>query len=187
MLKYVRWISCGIVFALAIGGMGWTMQSSAAQDSAAGNTYKIGVVDLQRVLADYDKRKQKYEELQAEVEKLQADIDALSKTIEDNKKYYEEGKATMSEDERFKLRESIENDYTKYQIELKSRQSKIDNMEERVLKEVFEDIQQAISEIAEKENYHLVLNANRGPRGSVLYHSATIDVTSAVLAKLNSK
>ena len=54
-----------------------------------------------------------------------------------------------------------------------------------MLKEVVTDIEKVLTGIAEKEGYHLVLNASKGPRASVLYHSATIDITPRILEELN--
>ena len=72
-----------------------------------------------------------------------------------------------------------------YKSELEKRQHTIDTNEETVLKEVVEDITKVITQVAEKEGYHLVLNSSGGPRGSVIYSSATIDITPTVLGLLN--
>jgi Skp family chaperone for outer membrane proteins len=72
-----------------------------------------------------------------------------------------------------------------YKSELEKRQRMIDTNEEKVLKEVVDDIQKTIAQVAEKEGYHLVLNSGGGPRASVLYSSATIDITTTVLGQLN--
>jgi len=164
--------------------------AAAAQESKgdkpAPSQYKIGVVDLQQLLADYDKRKDKYDELQKEVDELQKDIDAMSGRITKAKQEYEEKRDTISEEERLEMKNKIEDDYAQYRIELDKRQRLIDNKEESVLKEVFKDIQAAISRVATAENYHLVLNAKGGPRGSVLYHAPAIDITSKVLTTLNA-
>jgi len=177
---------------LVTGTLGLAMLpgSAAAQASApAGNAsgqYKIGVVDLQKLVSDYDKRKDKYKQLEEEVKKLQVDIDAMSERIEKARDEYEEKKATMPEDERLAMKNKIEDDFAEYRIELDKRQRLIDNKEESVLKEVFKDVNSAISKVATAENYHLVLNASSGPRGTVLYHNATLDITSQVLVTLNS-
>jgi outer membrane protein len=159
---------------------------TAAAQEKENSGYQIRVVDMQVILAEYDKRKEKYADLQQEVEALQKDIDAMSDRIEANKKKYDEG-AGLTEEERSDLETQIKSDYAEYQSELKKRQLKIDSMEERVLKEVVKDIESAITRIAEKEGYHLILNARNGARSSVLYHSQTIDITSKVLLDLNGE
>jgi outer membrane protein len=171
----------------AMAQAGTPAKESAPASTQASTNYKIGVVDMQTILAEYNKRKAKYAELQKEVEALQKDIDDMSTRIETAKKSYEDGQSKMTEDDRFDLKTKIESDYATYRAELEKRQKLIDSKEERVLKEVLTDVEDAINKVAASENYHLILNAKSGPRGSVLYHSPTIDITSKVLAQLNSK
>ena len=155
-----------------------------AQDAAAGG-YKIGVVDVQYVISNYDKRAAKYRQLEQEVQRLQTDIDDISSRIEANRKRFEDGAGTMSDDERFTLKQQIDRDYTEYRSELERRQREIDRSEETVLREVIEDVNNAIATVAKQGNYHLILNAASGPRSAVLYHDTTIEITSQVLAALN--
>ncbi len=183
MAKHFGYGFIGLAILALVAGL--TAGTANAQEGDSGKSYKIGVVDMQLLLAEYDKRKTKYDDLQAEVDKLQVDIDEMSKNIEAAKKKYEESRDSMTEDERFDMRTEIEADHARYQAELASRQRQIDTMEERVLKEVIKDVQAAIEKLAEAGNYHLVLNGRGSPRGSVLYHSPTIDITSKVLAELN--
>ena len=147
--------------------------------------YKIAVVDMQTVLAKYEKRKTKYEDLQKQVDALQSQIDKMSKDIEAAKADYEKRKDTLSDEELFKLETQIRNDHANYQNELQKSQRQIDGMEELVLKEVLKDIQEVIETVATSGNYHLILNNGKGPRGAVLYASASIDITSKVLVELN--
>lgn len=157
--------------------------SQASAEEAA--NYKIGVVDVQAVLAKYEKRKTKYEDLQKQVESLQTEIDSMSKKIEAAKADYDKRKRELSETELVELENKIKNDYADYQNELTKSQQKIDSMEELVLKEVLKDIQESIQKVAENGNYHLVLNNGAGPRSAVLFAHNSIDITSQILADLN--
>lgn len=155
--------------------------TAEAQDSS----YKIAVVDMQTVLAKYEKRKSKYDDLQKQVDSLQSGIDTMSKSIEAAKADYDKKKDSLSEAELFKLETKIKNDYADYQNKLQQSQREIDGMEELVLREVLKDIQAAIEQIATSGNYHLVLNNSKGPRGAVLFASASIDITPQILTELN--
>ncbi len=189
MTKQCTYALCGVLAAMLLAGL--LCGPAAAQETAeqsgatASGGYKIAVVDMQTLLAEYEKRKEKYDQLQQEVDQRQKGIDDLSTKIEAAKERYETGRDTMTEEERFELKNQIEADYATYRTELEKHQRYIDNQEERVLKEVLEDIQAALTKIGEEENYHLILSASSGPRGSVLYHHPTIDITSKVLATLN--
>lgn len=166
------------IFAVGMGG------TAAAQDAAG---YKIGVVDLQEVLANYNKRKAKYDELQREVDARQVKIDALSKEIEADKGRYEtmrKGDAANADSLR-ELETQIQKKFAQYKADMEILQREIDQMEEKVLREVVGDVDAALENIGKSENYHLILNARKGPSGSVVYHSTTIDITGKVLAALN--
>lgn len=179
--------SCKIaVIAMFILGMLASAAVKPAQAQDQTTQYRIAVVDMSVLMAEYNKRKDKYEQLQAEVDKLQQEIDAMSKRIEKAKEEYEANRASMTDDERFDKRAQIESDFAQYRSELDRRQRLIDTQEERVLVEVVGDIEKAIAQVAESEGYHLILNAARGPRASVLYHSATIEITPRVLQVLNN-
>ncbi len=159
---------------------------ATAQDADSGSGYKIGVVQMGVLLKDYNKRKEMYDDLEKTVAKLSAKPDEMQKTIEADKKKYEEEGATMSPEEREELKDRIEAAAREYRFELEKRQKEIDNEEEEVLKTVIEDITNAIAEIAVAKNYHIVLNATNDPRAGVVYYSESVNITPAVLAKLNS-
>lgn len=170
--------------ALVLAGTLLSPVAATAQDTASGG-YKIAVVDLQQVVAEYNKRELRYKELESQVKARQAPIDQLSETIEAKKKQYEDGRTTMSEDDRRDLKFEIEQKFVEYKAMLEKQQNEIDSMEATVLEEVFADIEKTLNKIATRDNYHLILNARGGPRGTVLYHSTQIDITSQVLADLN--
>jgi len=158
---------------------------AAAAAPGGGTGYRIAVVDMGQLMKDYKKREQKYAELQKEVDKLQAEIDVKQKSIETARADFEKNREKMTDDQRSAAKLQIENDMSSYKSELEKRQRMIDSNEEQVLKEVVADIQKTIAQVAEKEGYHLVLNSGGGPRASVLYSSATIDITTSVLGLLN--
>ncbi len=156
-----------------------------APAASGGSGYRIAVVDMGVLMQKYSKREQRYAELQKEVDKLQGEIDVKQKGIEAARADYEKNRDKLTEDQRSATRLQIENDIATYKSELEKRQRLIDSNEEKVLKEVVDDIQKTIAQVAEKEGYHLVLNSGGGPRASVLYSSATIDITPTVLGLLN--
>ncbi|MBX3178754.1 MAG: OmpH family outer membrane protein [Candidatus Hydrogenedentes bacterium] len=168
-------ICCALLAGLAAPG-------AFAQE---GGNYKIGVVDMQEVLAKYEKRKSKYQDLQKQVDALQSGIDKMSDRIKAARDDYEKKKGQLSADQLLDLETKIRADYADYQSELTKSQQQIDSMEAKVLKEVVKDVQDAIEAVANTGNYHLVLNKEGGPRSAVLFASTTIDITSQVLQHLN--
>ena len=170
-------------FALAL-----VVACAAASPAFAQDGFKIGVVDMQKVMKDYNKREAKYSALEAEVKALQAPIDAMSAQITKMKEDYEE-KAKPENNavpsEMLELETKIRRQHGEYEAALRQNQLKLDEMEAEVLKEILNDVNTTLRSIGEQENYHLILNARGGAAGSVVYHSATIDITTKVLARLN--
>ncbi|MGC9052692.1 MAG: OmpH family outer membrane protein [Candidatus Hydrogenedens sp.] len=157
-----------------------------AKTTDTGTSYRIAVVDVELIMREYNKRKQKYEELQKEVDTQQKDLDSLMNRIEEDRKKLESGKATLSDEEKLDLKMKIEQEAASYRAELEKRQKTIDSKEERIIRECLDDIQNAVNIIATSDNYHLVFNAGKSLKSSLLFHSPTMDITSKVLTYLNS-
>ncbi|MBI2421625.1 MAG: OmpH family outer membrane protein [Candidatus Hydrogenedentes bacterium] len=156
---------------------------ATAQDSPG--AYKIGVVVMSDLLKDYKKREAKYADLETKVKELQAPIDALSTKITAMKENYDKNAPEMDADKRLTLESEIKNEYASYQAQLKESQQRIDILEEQVLKEVLSDIKDTITEVADREGYHLVLDGGGRSGGSVLYFANSINITPKILAELN--
>lgn len=174
-----------VLFAvLAIAALIVTGLPASAQESSG--AYKIGVVDFRQVMENYSKREAEYQKLQQEVDALQAGIDDKFQRIEALRDAYEANVASWNTDTREQKEEEINTLYDEYRAELAQRQRKIDRMERDVIEKLFEEVRKVVAEIGEKEGYHLIFEANspNPPRGGVLYHSTTIDITSKVLAAL---
>lgn len=186
MRQYLKTaVLAGVAAVLFVGIL--VVPGQAQSDGSGDGQYKIAVADLKVLLKDYSKRKEMYDELQAEVDRRQKEIDALSEKIQKAKDAFEASADTMGDQERLEKETGIESDYIKYQGKMKEHQNYIDKQEEQVLRTVVADIQAAIERVGQQENYHLILNSAKGPQGSVLYHSATIDITSKVLASLEAQ
>lgn len=171
-----------MIFAAALLALIAIPHRAMAQESV---NYKIGVVVMPELLEGYTKRKQKYEELEKKVKELQAPIDALSKKIEAMKENYTANAQSMSDEDRIDLETKIKIEYADYESQMKRSQTTIDNLEEQVLKDVLADIRDTIEEIAERDEYHLILNSGGGRNGSVLYFHTAINITPKILAELN--
>jgi Skp family chaperone for outer membrane proteins len=169
-----------VLAALTLGAM-----PAPAQEAAGG--YKIGVVDFRKVMENYSKREAEYKKLQDEVDALQIGIDEKFKRIEGLRDAYEANVGTWDQATRSSKEEEINTLYDEYRAELAQRQRKIDRMEREVVQKLFESVRTVVAKIGETEGYHLILEANspNPPRGGVLYHSTTIDITPKVLAALD--
>ena len=149
--------------------------------------FKIGVVELKQVFDEYDRQKKLYKELKAERDKLQIPIDALTKKIEANKTRYEDKTNPLPEAERIALKETIETDYSEYQLKIKQSQEKIDRREKTIFIEIIAEIQNSVEEVGLNENYHLIFDGGKSRTNNLLYYSTTLNMTQKVIEHLNSK
>jgi len=154
--------------------------------SSGGGGYKIGVVDIEAVIENYQKKKDKMAELAAQVKTDQTQIDTLTNKLDGLQKAYEAANDTMTDADRSAKQGEIRKLVTDIKTQTAERQSLIDQRESEIRTEVFADVNKAIKVISESENYHLVLNSRSLPNSSVLYASPTIDMTSKVQAQLGA-
>lgn len=154
--------------------------------SAGGGSYKIGVVDIEQVVEGYGKKQRLMSELKTQVDADQAQVDSMTKQLETEQKAYEASRDTMTDADKSAKQAKIRELITNIKAETEKRQGKIDQREGEIRREVFGDVDKAITSIAEAEGYHLILNKRGQPNASVLYSSPTIDITSKVSAQLGA-
>ncbi|MBI5094458.1 MAG: OmpH family outer membrane protein [Candidatus Hydrogenedentes bacterium] len=172
--------------ALLFAGPAIWAQDNAATALVSGG-YKIGVVDRVKALTDYTKQKEETAKLDAEYKRLQAPIDALSKEIEAAKKKYDETKANMSEDEQKRFEDNVQEKFRAYKAELAKGDGAMDTMRKRSMEVLARDYIDAVKQVAQTGNYHIVLEADpNSPGRTVLYASDTVDITPQVITYLNS-
>lgn len=164
------------VFITAIFFFSFFITASYAQD------FKIGIVDLQRVVEASDSGKKIKEEITKKGKKMEADLSDKREEIENLKKKLEREAQVMSKDQRdtkerevdikiydFKVLEK------KYKEELfKFQNEKLDGMK----KEIFEVVQ----ELGKKGGYTLVIE-----KLGVLYSPETVDITEELIKQYNAK
>jgi Skp family chaperone for outer membrane proteins len=171
------------IIAACITGSSVLAQNTPA---AAGGGYKIGVVDLNKLVAEYPKRKQKYEALQKEVDQQQGQIDQMLRGIQQQEETLKASAASLTDDQRRQAVDKLEQDRSAWRLEVERRQRSVDRQEEEVLREVMNDIEAAIGQVAQSQNFHLVLNA-KGNSRAVVWHHSSVDITSSVEAILNRR
>lgn len=173
------------VYLVAVAALLGAASHAFAQESASGG-YKIGVVDIEKVVESYDKKIQKMAALKQRVDSEQAKIDAMTKELEAKKSDFDKSRDTMSDEQRNAMQAELGVMVNSIKSKTNEIQIQIDKEEANIRNEVFADVEAAIQAIAAAEGYHLVLNARGVPNSSVLFASPTIDISSKVTAKLGS-
>jgi len=155
-----------------------------AASASTPTSYKIGVVDRKKVLKGYKKVETEYKKLQAEVEQRQTGITALSEKIEAAKKQYEADSKTMNAADRAQRETQIQNDYRDYQSKLSSQQAEIDTKEQVLMREVFQEMEEAVQKVGGEEGYDIILDGNS--RGAIFF-APNVDLSQKIIDILNSK
>lgn len=174
-------LAAGVCAAALLAAAAFSNIGSAQEGQT---TYKIGVVDMKRCLAEYNKRETMYRELQRQVDERQKRIDQLSQEVERLQQRYSETRDPAE-------RQRIENEYNdkavEYRAELERNQRQIDAEETRVLQELITDVRNTIEQIGQEQHFHIILDARNPAGGGVLFHAPTVEITSQVLQRLNAR
>lgn len=168
---------------LLFAGRGTVAQET--KQSAPQSQYKIGVVDVQKVMDGYNKRIREVEKLQKEAEKLQTQIDSLESSFDKKRKDYDAVKSSLSEEERARREEDLDASYRNLRNEYQRLSDELKSKELRLKAQLVKDIVAAIEKIGVAENYHLILETEKTTKTGVLYFSEAMNITPKVLQLLN--
>jgi Skp family chaperone for outer membrane proteins len=171
-------------------------QSAApAAPSAAGT--KTAVCDVVQIFTNYQRAKDLTAMLNEKREGLRSEDEKRKKVIEDLQKELEELKESSPEyDKRFQEMQKLLVDrdvWTRLQESLMLREH------HRLTRDMYQDITKAVEQVAKEKGFQLVIFRERElpptentqdllraiERRTVLYSDDNIDITEAVLAKLN--
>ena len=108
-MKY-RLFTLSLVGMFALGLMVSNVCLTYAQgQGATSSNYKIGIVDVQKVMDNYNKRTVEVQKLEAEVNKKKEEIEKLRETFQNELKQFQEDRANMTEEERADREAELDN------------------------------------------------------------------------------
>lgn len=144
---------------------------------AQSGEFKIGFVELERVLREAAPAVRAQKKLELEFSRREQDVQRLAKQLKDGQDILEKNGATLSDaDRRNKERElaDLNREFQRRQRELREDLNQRRNEE---LASVIERANKAIGQIAEAEKFDLVLQ-------EAVYRSPRIDITDKVIKAL---
>ena len=172
--------------AFLLAGMLLLNSHVRAQDDAVSN-WRIAVVDRKAVFNEYKRQQEEMARLERELTEMQSELDAMSQRIESAKNAYIESRDGMTESERDAERSRIQEEFVQYEAELKSRQARVDSRTAALIRNIRNDIDEAVARYGEENRYHLIFESDTDPqsRTSVLYYHSRIDITLDIQRILN--
>ncbi|NOQ46559.1 MAG: hypothetical protein GQ559_07785 [Desulfobulbaceae bacterium] len=143
---------------------------------------KVGIINVQKVLATceagkkaHEVREKKMEELQATFKKDEEALLALQKEIE---------KKSSAWSEEMKQEKAIEFQKKRRNLGVKQEDANLEmkTLRERQLAPILKQLETVVKDVAQKEGYALIL-----PRNAVLHAVDSVDLTEMVTKALNKK
>lgn len=150
---------------------------------------KIGYMDVQAVMSELPQMEDVQTQLEGFVTEKQQQLQDRTASFQEAVADYQENQASMSQDQQTAREEelgSMEADLRSFQQSL---QTEIQQYRQKLLAPVYEDIDQAIADIAEEMDLDFVLNkaTMRGENIVQFSSQETLNISNQVIERINSQ
>ncbi|MBU0485594.1 MAG: OmpH family outer membrane protein [Proteobacteria bacterium] len=146
------------------------------------NSVKIGVIDIQKILAESSAGKDAQEKLQAKLDeslaKLKMEEDNVLKLQED----IEKKKSVWAPDVLSVKEREFNKKSQELKLELKYLQDEMKDLEQKAYAPILKEVRTATKEVCSKQGLLLVLQLNMA-----VYADEKIDISDAIIAELDKK
>lgn len=149
--------------------------------TAAWAEVKVAVVDVQRAILNSEQAKGYMQQIQSEFKKEEDEIRTLQASAAALLERLQKDGEVMSDSEKRKLQQQIEDKNNDFVYLRKKLQKQIDDRQQELFAGIDLKVQQAIEELVLSDDYDLIL-----PRQAALYVADLYDITRKVTEKLNS-
>ena len=150
--------------------------------SFAADVAKIGVIDLQKILATSATGKLVQNELKKEKEKMEVALQKKGAEIENIRKRLERESMVMGKEMREEKERESRIKINDFKTLQKKYRSDLQKLEGGLMNQLKSDIDEIVKAIGKKEGYLLIIN-----KFGVIYSPNSIDITDKVIGKLNAK
>ena len=158
-----------------LGGIG-----VAAPDpvQAQGNGTKIGVVDVQKVLARSAAGVAAREQLEREKSAMQKEVDGRRQELEKLKEELDKKGALMTADARKEKQDTFDRKRRDATRLVDDFQKELEKKEQGLLQKVLQDVSGVIEKVGKQRNYYMIVE-KRG--ASVIYSAGEADITDEII------
>jgi len=153
---------------------------------AQGVATKIAVVDFQGAIANTGEGKEALAQMQAKFAPREAEITKLQKEIEDLNGRLRTGDKTLSDEEKNRIQQQIDQDTRNGQREQTSYQEDVSADEQSVVQNIGRKMFEIIGSYAKDNGYTLVLDRS-SQQTNVVWAAETTDITTQVISLYDSK
>ena len=142
---------------------------------AATTAPKIAVVNVQQVFQQSPKIAELNKKLQGQFKSRQEKLIAAQKTLQDEMDKFKKEGPTMSQKEKDSLQKKIVDDQSSLAKDATTFQQDLNKEQNKIMKGVLAELNGIISDIAKKNGYNMVLDAQ-----AVIYSADSTDITKDV-------
>jgi outer membrane protein len=150
--------------------------------SFAADVAKIGVIDLQKILATSATGKRVQDELKKEKDKMEVNLQKKGAEIENIRKRLERESMVMGKEMREEKERESRIKINDFKTLQKKYRSDLQKLEGGLMNQLKSDIDEIVKAMGKKEGYLLIIN-----KFGVIYSPNSIDITDKVIGKLNAK
>lgn len=154
---------------------------------AGGKEFKVGYINSERVIAQYEGARAAKKELDKEIASYEAKAESLRLEYERVKEEYESQRISLSEEgKRAQLAEveSRKRRYDSYLAEIYGKGGKIEQKNQELLAPIVQQIDSAVQQVALQEGFALVVDAEKA---GIIFADVGLDLTELVLEELNRR
>ncbi len=165
-----------IVFLLAL------VLAVSPANQAQADTLSIAVVDVDKILADSQAAQSLQKQIQGKKESFQKEFSAREKELKTTEDALLAEREKLSAEEFATKRKAYEEKILETRKLFQKRRNSLDEGLNKAMQELRKNIVESAAQVADEKGYDIVLT-----RESVLIAEKSLDITTAVLAKLNGK
>ncbi|MGM0588175.1 MAG: OmpH family outer membrane protein [Bacteroidota bacterium] len=148
----------------------------------------VGYMNPQDVLSQLEERQEIEQQLNDFIEEKRAELETNTADFQNAVAEYQQKASSMSEEQRSKEEErlaTMEQELQEYQRGI---QNQMQQKRTELLSPLLRRMDEAIKEVADDRGLDFVINKSTGNGESIIFYAAegTVDITSAVLAKLRN-
>ncbi|MBP9837845.1 MAG: OmpH family outer membrane protein [Proteobacteria bacterium] len=150
--------------------------------SASAADFKIGYVDVQKVLTSSTSGKAAQKDFDSERKKLQEKINTQKVDFEKSQESYKKQKDSLSDKARAEKEEQIINSEKELKRSLQDAEESLRRKNMQLVGSLVEKIRKLVEEYAKEENYTMVLEKNGQ---SIIYANTDLDITDEIVKKFD--
>lgn len=140
---------------------------------------RIGVVDLQKIMQTSAQMKSIQEKLEKEFKPRRDKLISMEETLKKDMENFKRDTAVMSQSQRKDLEKKIVGEQQQFERDGQQYQQELSTAHNEAMEEFYTKIRSAISKIAEREKYDLVLQKDAAP-----FSVDKLDVTAKVMQEI---